>query len=99
MNRYGYDEGTSYPPAINDYPQGFHPVAGFHNNSGSSSPSGPIILVGLTAICRAVGAGPGTIKKWMKEENFPVRKCSDGIYRASPESVRDWFAAPRTDSK
>ena len=57
-------------------------------------PNGQLVLVGLSAISKAVGAGPGTIKKWIKEENFPVRRCSDGIYRASPESVKNWFASP-----
>jgi len=51
-----------------------------------------IILVGLTAISKAVGAGPGTIKKWIRQEAFPVRKCSDGIYRASAEAIKNWFA-------
>ena len=57
-------------------------------------PNGQLVLVGLTAISKAVGAGPGTIKKWIKEENFPVRRCSDGIYRASPDTIKEWFAKP-----
>lgn len=58
-------------------------------------PDGQLVLVGLAAISKAVGAGPGTIKKWMKEEDFPVRRCSDGVYRASPEALKEWFARPQ----
>ncbi|MCT4626011.1 hypothetical protein [Halodesulfovibrio sp.] len=96
MNTYGYDNDNGYRPEIApEYPQMFQAPAGFPNKSGASIPNGQIILVGLAAICKAVGAGPSTIKKWIREEDFPVRKCSDGIYRASPESIRDWFAMSR----
>lgn len=92
MNKYGYDKNDTYtapPPA--DYAP-FLPSMAVQESSRANMTNGQIILVGLAAICRAVGAGPGTIKKWIKEEEFPVRKCSDGIYRASPESIKEWFS-------
>lgn len=94
MNIYGYsDECDNYgtEPAT-----GYSPIlpshAALQGRARTYISNGQIVLVGLTAICRAVGAGPSTIKKWIKEESFPVRKCSDGIYRASPESIREWFS-------
>lgn len=81
---YGHGE------ALNNYP----PLSQAPVSQQHILPDGRLVLVGLTAIGKAVGAGPGTIKKWIREENFPVRRCSDGIYRASPESVRAWFARP-----
>lgn len=53
----------------------------------------PLILVGLDAICRAVGAGQTAVKRWIRDEGFPARRCTDGTYRADPESVRRWFGA------
>ena len=50
-----------------------------------------IILVGLDEIGKAVGAGKGTIKRWIWEEDFPALRCSDNIYRADPEAIRKWF--------
>ncbi len=50
-----------------------------------------VVLVGLAAISRAVGAGPITVRKWIKEEKFPARRYTDGIYRADPEAIRRWF--------
>ncbi len=55
------------------------------------SPLQPVVLVGLDSIARAVGAGQLAIRRWIKEENFPARRCTDGIYRADPEAVRRWF--------
>ncbi|MFV0347248.1 MAG: hypothetical protein ACK5JO_01585 [Halodesulfovibrio sp.] len=52
------------------------------------------VFVGLQAIGKAVGAGPQTIKRWIREESFPARRCSDGIYRASAESLLAWFKPP-----
>lgn len=52
----------------------------------------PFLLIGLEAICNAVGAGPRTVKRWMATDGFPARRCSDGVYRADPHSVRRWFA-------
>ncbi len=52
----------------------------------------PFLLIGLEAICNAVGAGPRTVKRWMAADGFPARRCSDGVYRADPHSVRRWFA-------
>ncbi len=54
--------------------------------------SPPMILVGLEAISKAVGAGNKAILRWIKEENFPARRNTDGIYRADPEAVRRWFS-------
>lgn len=51
----------------------------------------PFVLVGLEAIGRAVGAGQGAVKRWIREDGFPARRCSDGTYRADPEAVRRWF--------
>lgn len=51
----------------------------------------PFVLVGLDAIGRAVGAGQGAVKRWIREDGFPARRCSDGTYRADPEAVRRWF--------
>lgn len=55
----------------------------------------PVILVGLDAICGAVGAGQIAVKRWIRDEGFPARRCSDGKYRADPESVRRWFGRER----
>lgn len=60
--------------------------------SGTEKPQ--LIYVGLSAIARAVGAGPHTIKRWIREEAFPARRCSDGVYRASAQSMLDWFTPP-----
>lgn len=57
----------------------------------SPAPSVPFVLVGLDAIGRAVGAGQGAVKRWIREDGFPARRCSDGTYRADPEAVRRWF--------
>lgn len=54
-------------------------------------PSVPFVLVGLDAIGRAVGAGQGAVKRWIREDGFPARRCSDGTYRADPDAVRRWF--------
>ncbi|MBG3876694.1 hypothetical protein FVW20_06545 [Desulfovibrio oxamicus] len=54
-------------------------------------PPVPFVLVGLDAIGRAVGAGQGAVKRWIREDGFPARRCSDGTYRADPEAVRRWF--------
>ncbi len=58
-----------------------------------SSSETPLVLIGLEAICNAVGAGPRTVKRWMKVDGFPARRYSDGVYRASPESVQRWFSS------
>ncbi len=57
------------------------------------------VFVGLQAIGKAVGAGPQTIKRWIREEAFPARRCSDGIYRASAESLLAWFRPPFPGSR
>lgn len=57
----------------------------------STSPGQPFVLVGLDAIGRAVGAGQGAVKRWIREDGFPARRCSDGTYRADPDAVRRWF--------
>ncbi|HEU6437216.1 MAG TPA: hypothetical protein VE028_07165 [Nitratidesulfovibrio sp.] len=31
------------------------------------------------------------MKRWIREDGFPARRCSDGTYRADPEAVRRWF--------
>ncbi len=64
-----------------------HPATGMARDA-------PLIYVGLSAIAKAVGAGPGTIKRWIRDEAFPARRCSDGIYRASASSMRQWFEPP-----
>jgi len=94
MNTYGYnDECDNYgPEPTAEYSPLLPPTTALQGRARTYMSNGQIVLVGLTAICRAVGAGPSTIKKWIKEEDFPVRKCSDGIYRASPESIREWFS-------
>ncbi|WP_034637385.1 hypothetical protein [Desulfovibrio cuneatus] len=51
----------------------------------------PLVFVGLQAIAKAVGAGHLALRRWIREENFPARRCSDGIYRAEPEAIRQWF--------
>lgn len=51
----------------------------------------PLVLVGLQAIGTAVGVGPQALRRWIREEQFPARRCSDGIFRADPEAVRLWF--------
>ena len=51
----------------------------------------PLVYVGLQAIAKAVGAGHLALRRWIREENFPARRCSDGIYRAEPEAIRQWF--------
>lgn len=53
-----------------------------------------LVYVGLAAIGKAVGAGPLTIKRWIREEAFPARRCSDGVYRATAQSMMDWFNPP-----
>lgn len=67
-----------------------------HAGNGISPPlpKGQLIYVGLAAISRAVGAGPHTIKRWIREEAFPARRCSDGVYRANAQSMQDWFTPP-----
>lgn len=70
----------------------------FHN-ARTEKKQTPLILVGLTAICAAVGAGEGTVKRWIREDGFPARRCSDGTYRADPEAVRRWFALPATPTQ
>lgn len=50
-----------------------------------------LVLVGLQAIAKAVGAGHQAVRRWIREENFPAKRCSDGIYRADPEAIRQWF--------
>ncbi|MCG8529557.1 MAG: hypothetical protein MI749_02710 [Desulfovibrionales bacterium] len=101
MDEYRYDTygGSHVAQGYAGYPaEMVGGLSGFQNScqmgyqAGMTLPNGQLVLVGLIAISKAVGAGPGTIKKWIKEENFPVRRCSDGIYRASPESVKAWFA-------
>lgn len=52
----------------------------------------PFLLIGLEAICNIVGAGPRTVKQWVNEDDFPARRCSDGVYRADPYSVQRWFS-------
>ncbi|MGL4722183.1 MAG: hypothetical protein ACRCV3_02655 [Desulfovibrionaceae bacterium] len=49
------------------------------------------ILVGLSAIGHAIGAGKKTVKKIIKENGFPAVRYSDGIYRISKKSVIEWF--------
>ena len=53
-----------------------------------------VIMVGLETIAMAVGAGRGTVRRWIFEEGFPVKRCTDGVYRADPEAIRQWFATP-----
>ena len=59
-----------------------------HNNNINQR---ALVLVGLGNIAKAVGAGEGTVRKWIKDENFPAKRYSDGIYRAEPETVKRWF--------
>lgn len=59
----------------------------------SSSSRCPLVLIGLEAICNAVGAGPRTVKRWVDVDGFPARRCSDGVYRADPRSVQRWFSS------
>ena len=58
-------------------------------------PPYPLVYVGLQAIAKAVGAGHLAVRRWIREENFPARRCSDGIYRAEPEAIRQWFRTMR----
>ena len=60
---------------------------------GTAMPQAPqlLVYVGLQAIAKAVGAGHMALRRWIREENFPARRCSDGIYRAEPEAIRQWF--------
>ncbi|MEZ0576234.1 hypothetical protein [Halodesulfovibrio aestuarii] len=92
MNVYGYNDACDNCGIEPGAEYSLPPSAVLQGRARTYISNGQIVLVGLTAICRAVGAGPSTIKKWIKEENFPVRKCSDGIYRASPEAIREWFS-------
>lgn len=62
--------------------------------AGTPETDAILVYVGLAAIGRAVGAGPGTVKRWIREEAFPARRCSDGIYRATAEGMRSWFQPP-----
>ncbi len=65
----------------------------------STMPSYSTVLVGLESIAKYVGAGPLSIKRWVKEERFPAKRCTDGIYRADSEAVRIWFSsANKNDS-
>ncbi len=54
----------------------------------------PVVIVGLDTIAKAVGAGRGAVRRWILEENFPAKRCTDGVYRADPEAVRRWFSTP-----
>lgn len=63
----------------------------FHSPHAPAYPPSPVVFVGLAAIARAVGAGQLTVRKWIQEENFPARRCTDGIYRADPDAIRRWF--------
>ncbi|MGJ3522953.1 hypothetical protein ACR4XJ_07945 [Nitratidesulfovibrio sp. D1] len=73
----GHRAGAGYAPARG-------PVQGPPHDQ-------PFVLVGLDAIGRAVGAGQGAVKRWIREDGFPARRCSDGTYRADPDAVRRWF--------
>ncbi len=73
----GHRAGAGYTPARG-------PVQGPPHDQ-------PFVLVGLDAIGRAVGAGQGAVKRWIREDGFPARRCSDGTYRADPDAVRRWF--------
>ncbi|GFM36630.1 hypothetical protein [Desulfovibrio psychrotolerans] len=66
--------------------------------AGGPETDAMLVYVGLAAIGRAVGAGPGTVKRWIREEAFPARRCSDGIYRATAEGMRSWFQPPFPDA-
>lgn len=72
------------------YPPGGMPDPARSPTQGQVCPQ-PFVLVGLDAIGRAVGAGQGAVKRWIREDGFPARRCSDGTYRADPEAVRRWF--------
>lgn len=69
----------------------------FHSSHPLAYPPSPVVFVGLAAIARAVGAGQLTVRKWIQEENFPARRCTDGIYRADPEAIRRWFTDVAAD--
>jgi len=79
-----YGAATFLPPRNGHIPQ----------YAPHGEPARPLVLVGLTAICNAVGAGEKTVKRWIRNDNFPARRCTDGIYRADPEAIRRWFAPP-----
>ena len=62
---------------------------------GQMKTDGPsVVIVGLDTIAKAVGAGRGAVRRWILEENFPAKRCTDGVYRADPEAVRRWFSTP-----
>ncbi len=67
--------------------------ADFHSRPMVPYPPSPVVFVGLASIARAVGAGQLTVRKWIQEENFPARRCTDGIYRADPDAIRRWFTS------
>ncbi len=73
---------------------GFLPQAQAHSTPMPQTPH-PLVYVGLQAIAKAVGAGHLALRRWIREENFPARRCSDGIYRAEPEAIRQWFRTPQ----
>ncbi len=95
MTGHTYGHGTDrYAPEA-WYPHGiggeYSPSSG---HGGSAPEQGRLVYVGLASIAKAVGAGPHTIKRWIREEAFPARRGTDGIYRATAASMQDWFTPP-----
>lgn len=60
-------------------------------SQSSSVVANTLVLVGLPAICRAVGAGQTAVKRWIRDEGFPAKRCTDGTYRADPLAIQRWF--------
>lgn len=50
-----------------------------------------ILLVGLSEIARSMGVGKKTLRRWIKEQGFPARRCEDQRYRVSPQEIEDWW--------
>jgi len=56
------------------------------------------ILVGKKAISGFVGRSWGTVKRWIKEEDFPAKKI-DGGWHSDSDLVHEWLKGKITENK
>jgi len=55
-------------------------------------------LVGKKDICAFVGRSWGTIKRWIKEEDFPAKKI-DGGWHSDADLVHEWLKGKITEKQ
>jgi len=56
------------------------------------------ILVGKKAISIFVGRSWGTVKRWIREEDFPAKKI-DGGWHSDADLVHEWLKGKITEKQ